>query len=134
MALDYGGLTAPPWLPLHVTREIGRLAILPEHRGGSRVVMVGLLREMLVWSKDHGIAHLFSGSTPKLFRVYRRYNATARLLEAPVDPVPNPERDRYFAPLRAYGGPGVVYTFDVAPATPFQVFTRTLSRLASKEA
>jgi hypothetical protein len=134
VARDYGGQKAPPWLPLHLTREIGRLAILPEHRGGPRVVMLGLLREMLVWSMDHGIEHLFSGSTPALFKVYRRYNATARLVSAPHDPVPSPERDRYFAPLRAYGGEGVVYTFDVAPATPFHVFSRTLAGLTTAKA
>jgi hypothetical protein len=131
VALDDGGQKAPPSLPLKVTREIGRLAILPEHRGGSRVVMLGLLREMLVWSVEHGIEQLFSGSTPALFQVYKRYNATARLVAAPLDPVPSPERDRYFAPLRAYGGEGVVYTFDVAGATPFQVFSRTLAGLVA---
>jgi hypothetical protein len=129
VALDYGGQRAPAWLPLDQTREIGRLAILPEHRGGARVVMIGLLREMLVFAQRGRVVHLFSGSTPALFRVYQRYNATAQLVSAPADPVPNPARDRYFAPLRKYGGEGVVYTFQVAGATPFAVFSRTLAGL-----
>jgi hypothetical protein len=133
VALDYGGQKAPPGLPLDVTREIGRLAILREHRGGARAVMLGLLCNMLVWSQENGVELLFSGSTPALFRVYRRYNATARLLTAPRDPVPNPARDRYFAPLRAYGGEGVLYTFEVAGATPFAVFSRTLAGLRPGE-
>jgi hypothetical protein len=133
MALDYGGQKAPSELPLDLTREIGRLGILPKYRGGARMVMIGLLREMLVWAQANGVVHLFSGSTLALYRVYRRYNATARLVAAPADPVPNPARDQYFAPLRAYGGEGVVYTFQVAGATPFPVFTRTLAGLLKKE-
>ena len=127
IALDYGQHKAPPGLALDVTREIGRLAILPEHRGGAKAVMVGLLCQMLAWSQKNGIVHLFSGSTPALFRIYQRYNATARLVTAPHDPVPDLVRDRYFAPLRAYGGEGVIYTFQVAGATPFRVFSRTLA-------
>jgi hypothetical protein len=133
VALDYGGLAAPPDLPLDVTREIGRLAILREHRGGAHVVMLGLLFAMLRWSQENGIEHLFSGSTAKLFRIYRRYNATARLVAAPPDPAPNPARDRYFAPLRAYGGEGVVYTFSVQGATPFAVLCRTLAGVKEDE-
>ena len=127
VALDYGQNQAPPWLPLDVTREIARLAILPEHRGGPGLVMLGLLREMLVLTERLGIVHLFAGSTAALYHVYRRYNATARLVTAPHDPVPNPARDLYFAPLRAYGGEGVLYMFEVAGAMPFPVFFRKLT-------
>jgi hypothetical protein len=126
-SLDYGGQLPPADLPLDVTREIGRLGILPEHRGGAHLVMVGLLFQMLEWARAHGMVYLFSGSTPALFRVYQRYNETARLVTAPPDPTPNPARDRYCAPLRAYGREGVVYTFEVAGSTPFAVLQRALA-------
>lgn len=129
MALDYGNRLAPSGLALDTTREIGRLAILPEHRGGARVVMVGLLIEMLAWSLAHGIETLFAGSVPSLYRVYQRYNPTARLVYTPLAPSEPLVKARYFAPLRAYGGKDVVYTFSVAGATPSSVLTRCLAAL-----
>lgn len=131
MSLDYEGRLAPTSLDLTTTREIGRLAILREHRGGAQLVMVGLLREMLAWAKSSGIVRLFSGSTAKLYRVYRRFNATARLLKPlpPIDPEQNPTKDRFFANLRAYGGDTLLFTFDVAGASPWSVFSRFLRSL-----
>jgi hypothetical protein len=114
MSLDYDQRLVPTSFDLSSTREIGRLAILPEHRGGAQPLMVGLLREMLAWSKRSGIARLFSGSTAKLYRIYRRFNRTARLLDPlpPHAPEEHPIKQRYFENLRAYGGPTLLFTFD----------------------
>jgi hypothetical protein len=130
IALDYGRRIAPRGLRLGVTRELGRLAILPAHRGG--LVMVGLLINMYAWVSAQGIALLFSGSTPALFRVYERYNPTARLVQTETELFEDHVQERYFAPLRAYGGRDVVYTFEVAPASPFAVLARFLSGLVRR--
>lgn len=127
VSLDYDRRLLPLAIDPSTTRELGRLAILPGHRGGRSVVMVALLREMLHWCKANGITTLFAGSTRRLFDVYARYNPTARL----VDTLPSPHEEeplsRYFAPLRAHGGPGVHYTFEVAGARPWDVFLRFLT-------
>jgi hypothetical protein len=128
VALDYGRRLRPPGLDLATTREICRLAILPKHRGGAQLVMVGLLREMLAWSVRNGIVRLFSGSTEQLFNVYRRFNPTARIIDPPRDLSEDPTRERYYEKLRGYGGDGVLYTFDVDGASPWSVFSRFLTR------
>lgn len=129
IALDLSRRDPPPELDLATTREICRLAILPGHRRRGKLVMVGLLREMLAWSVDNRVERLFSGSTEALFRIYRRYNPTARLLDPPPSTSPeDPEKARYFSSYRAWGGMGVLYTFDVAGASPWDVFSRFLRR------
>jgi hypothetical protein len=127
MALDYGAQQVPAELDLATTRELSRLAVLPRHRGGAQTVMVGLLREMLAWSRANGIERLFAGSTPVLYRVYRRFNPSARLIEARPVAEESPEQQRYFAALRAYGGKGVLYTFTTAGAMPWEIFSRFLA-------
>ena len=129
LSLELGNKRVPAQLDLDVTREIARLAIVPAHRGGSQMVMVGLLREMLAWSVENGVVTLFSGSRPPLFRVYERFNPTARLV-VPDDnhASEEPRRARYFAALRAAGGAsGVHFTFEVAGASPWNVFSRFLT-------
>ncbi len=127
VSLDYDRRTVPAGLDLACTRELARLAIVPSHRRGRGVVMVALLREMLHWSKQNHIKTLFAGSTPRLFRVYARYNATARLVDTLPAPPESEALSRYFAPLRARGGPGVHFTFEVDGARPWDVFTRFLA-------
>jgi hypothetical protein len=127
VALDYVNCRPPFHLDLNRTLEICRLAILPTFRGGAQTIMVGLLREMLHWSKANGIEKLFSGSTEKLFQVYRRFNPTARLITAPPASAEDPVQTRYYAGLREYGGAGVIYTFDVEGASPWNVFSRFLT-------
>jgi hypothetical protein len=127
-ALDLEGRVAPSWLDLRTTREIGRLAIVPSPRGGLQVVMVGLLREMLAWCEANGIRRLLAGSTERLYGVYARYNPTARRLYAPRVADEDPAITAWFAAKRAYGrGRTVLYTFEVAGASPWSVFSRFLT-------
>lgn len=125
-ALEYGNDRAPASIDLGRTAEIARLAILKEHRGGAQSVMVGLLREMLRWSKVSGYTHLLAGARRGLFDIYARYNPSARLL--PVVPAGEEAADRalWYGPLRAWAGEGVVFTFSVAGASPWNVFYRFL--------
>jgi hypothetical protein len=133
VALDYSGRLVPPGLPLDATREIGRLGILREHRGRAQMVMIGLVLRMFSLALTLGLTHLFSGSTPALFRMYQRFNPTARLVDPPHASSEDPDKTRYFAPLRAYGGEGVLYTFEVAGGSPSSVVRRYLStRLRGK--
>lgn len=136
IALELGRRVLPSDLDPARTREIARLAILPAWRGGAQIVMVGLLREMLRWSLDHGVVHLIGGAAPALFGVYARFNPTARLLDAPADPEPEPaERAAYFAPIRAVEkGRGVLFSFLVRGALPWDVFSRFLRSLAPSQA
>ena len=86
---------------------------------------------MLAWSQRNGILRLFSGSTAKLYRVYRRFNQTARVL-SPLPsrcPQADPLQDRYFEKLRAYGGKTLLFTFEVAGAAPWRVFSQLLPGL-----
>lgn len=127
VALDYERCAAPPSLDLERTREIGRLAILPEHRGRGQIVLAGLCLEMYLWCRDNGIHMLFSGATPKLFRMYQRFNASARLITAPRLPVEDPTKARYFEAIRRYGGEGCIFTFEVAGGAPWEVVARMLA-------
>lgn len=127
ISLDYSRRSAPPDLDLATTRELGRLGIVPDHRGGAQTVMVGLLREMLEWSVENGVERLFAGSTEQLDRVYRRFNPTAALVDPPAAPAEHPDKTRYFEAMRVYGGAGVLYTFEVAGASPWGVFSRYLA-------
>jgi hypothetical protein len=132
--LDFESCLMPEELDLATTRELGRLAILPEHRGGAQLVMAALLLEMVRYCYDNEIETLFSGSVRRLFAVFARYNPSARLIVARPDPVPNAERDRYFEKLRAYGrGDSVLYTFKASKASPFAVFSELLRSLARGE-
>ena len=90
--------------------------------------MVGLTLTMYRYALEQGMAQLFSGSTPKLYEVYRRFNPTARLVHAPAAGPEDAVKARYLAPLRAYGGPGVVYTFDIVGASPADVLGRFITR------
>ncbi len=129
--LDLMNRRLPEHLDAATTREIARLAILPGHRGGARWVMVGLLREMLAWSHAQGVVTLLASSTPQLFRVYERYNPSARLVDPPLRAeAESPESRAYFAPLRAVGArESAIYTFEVAGASPWSVFARFLEGL-----
>jgi hypothetical protein len=132
IALDYEGCVAPTGLDLATTREISRLAVVEEHRGNGQLVMVGLLREMLAWSMRQGIARLFGGARTRLFLVYRRFNPTARLVTAPPATSKDPLQARYFEALRRYGGTGCMFTFEVAGASPWAVFSSFLRRRAGR--
>ncbi len=136
LALDFSRKRLPPELDLSKTREIARLAIVPGHRGGAQTVMAGLCREMIVWSKANGIDLLFAGSKAELFQVFERFNPTARLIDPPDDPTPEePLRARYFERIRAYGGRGVHFTFEVAGGSSWNVFSRLLTgRIHGKRA
>jgi hypothetical protein len=125
--LEYGRCQAPSGLDLARTREIARLAIQREHRGGAQLVMVGLLREMLRLSLEGGTELLLTSATGPLFRVYRRFNPTARKVDAPALAQPEPpEFARYFESPRAVTGAQVLFTFEVAGARPWDVFSRFL--------
>ena len=132
IGLDCSKRRCPDGMDLERTREIGRLAILKEHRGGIQTVMVGLLREMLHWSRQNGIELLFSASVPRLFEVYRRFNPTAKLLDCEPVADEDPVMSRYFAPVREYGGLGVLYTFEVRGASPWSVFSTYLMRIVPR--
>lgn len=127
-ALDYGAHALPPDLDAGHTAEIARLAVLRTHRGGAQTVMIGLLREMLAWSTASGVTLLLAGAKARLFPVYARYNPTARRIDPPLRAEEDPDLSRYYAQIRAYGGEGVVFTFEVAGATPWNVFSRYLRR------
>lgn len=77
MSLDYKGRLVPPDLDLSTTREIGRLGILREHRGGAQLVMVGLLREMLAWA-NRDRAGLVFGEGAGIVVLETREHAEAR--------------------------------------------------------
>jgi hypothetical protein len=122
----YNRVCVPPNLDLSRTREIARLAILREHRGGAQLVMVGLLREMLRIALEANIRWLLTSSTEALLRVYRRFNPTARIVETVPVEFELPEVTRYFASPRAVTGPQVLFTFEVEGARPWEVFSRFL--------
>lgn len=129
IALDVERRELPRELDPARTREITRLAILPEARGGIQAVMVGLLREMLAWSKAQGVERLLVGSSASLYEVYRRYNPTVRRIDPPPAPPEDPAVTRYFEALRAcVAGRGMLYVFDVDGASPWSVFSRFLTR------
>jgi hypothetical protein len=135
ITLDLERRLAPRALDLATTREIGRLAIVKGHRGGAQTVMIGLLREMLAWSKANRIERLFAGSVGRLYEVFSRFNPSARLIDAPPDPgAEDPVRFEYFAKIRAYGktSGSVMYTFDVAGASPWRVVSEFLARSAGR--
>lgn len=126
IALDYEGRVAPAGLDLATTREIGRLAIHESYRGRGQMVMAGLLLQMVAWCQRNEIRMLFSGSTKKLFEVYRRFNPSARLITSPRTILEDPLHTRYFENLRRYGGESCIYTFEVAGASPVAVATKSL--------
>ena len=134
VTLEIARKLPPPDLDLDTTREIARLAILRAHRGGAQTVMIGLLREMLAWSVANDIAMLFSGALPTLFEVYRRFNPTARIVEPADDHAPeDPTLARYFENIRAEAARGIHFTFEVAGASPWNVFSRFLRRRVRTE-
>ena len=128
VTLDFEGCLPPRGIDLARTREIAKLAILKAHRGHGQLVMVGLLREMLVWSKRAGIVQLFGGSEQRHYRMYRRFNPTARLHDKRPGP-PQPESlVRYYQPLRRWSGPSVLFSFEVQGASPWRVFSDLVAR------
>jgi hypothetical protein len=93
--------------------------------------MIGLLREMLAWSKANRIERLFAGSVGRLYEVFARFNPSARLVDAPPDlEAEDPVRSEYFAKIRAYGktSGSVTYTFEVAGASPWLVVSEFVAR------
>lgn len=110
LALDCAKRALPESIPKDSTREISRLAIAPAHRWKNQIAMLGLLREVLVYSKANGISLLLSASIPTLFEVYRRYNPSAKLIDCEILQTEDPVLTHYFEPIRAYGGIGIVYT------------------------
>jgi hypothetical protein len=132
MALDYGRRIAPLSLRLDRTRELGRLAILPEHRGGAQLVLVGMFVQMYRLVQALGTTTLFAGSIPALYRVYRRFCPSLRLVSTAVAPSEDPVQARYLAPLRAYGGEDVVYAVEVAALSPWNVISRCVACLLGK--
>jgi hypothetical protein len=130
IALDYERRDPPLGLDLAVTRELARLAIVPTVRGRhGQVVMIGLLFMMRRHCLRGGVTGLFAGSTPALFQVYRRFNPSARLVQAHLRPTEDPIQTRYFEPLRRYGGKGCLYTFDIAAGSPPLLFARMVRDL-----
>ena len=110
-------------------RDLSRLAIVRSARGGAQIVMLGLLREMVLWCQAHGVTHILSISVPKLFPVFKRYNPSAKLIT--LDPAPIPPSDdvrAYHDRIAARVGPVISYTFDLNGFDALGVMLRTFAR------
>ena len=124
--LDHIRREAPKDMDPATYRDLGRLAIVREERGGTNKVMIGLLREMHVWCQKNEVTHLLSASSVGLFRVFRRYNRSARLVSLPRRPVSDAVR-AYHSPITARVGELLPYTFDLRAFDALDVMVRTLT-------
>lgn len=59
-----------PDVPRERMGEYGRLAIGPEHRGGTRAPMLGMLKAVFEVMLEHGITHVYAFMPPKLAASY----------------------------------------------------------------
>lgn len=82
--------------PAHIW-EIGRLAVEPSSRGRSHLVLIGLLRSMVLFSRQQGIRHWVAGSSRTVFRLARHFNASATLLPPDTSRAPEPDALRYWS-------------------------------------
>lgn len=136
-SLNHLHAAAPADMDPATYRDLSRLAIVPSARGGAQLVMIGLLREMALWCKDHGVTHILSISVPSLFPVFERYNPSATRITLPpaLGPVPDEVR-AYHDPIAARVGPVISYTFDLhgfdALDVMVRAFTRPLRRLGRR--
>lgn len=110
-------------------RDLSRLAIVPSVRGGARVVMLGLLHEMVVRCRREGADHILSISVPSLFGVFERFNPSARqvTLQPAILPPPEPYR-AYHERIADHVGPVIAYTFDLNGFDALSVILRTPTR------
>jgi GNAT superfamily N-acetyltransferase len=128
ITLDYEGRSAPGDLDLSKTLEIGRLAVLPKFRGKGQFILFGLVTRMMSWCRQNSVEQVFTGSKPKLYHVYRRFNPHVRLVTAPRLEVEDPLQTRYFENLRSYGGEGCMYVFDIDAVSPASVLGGLVKR------
>lgn len=110
-------------------RDLSRLAIVPAARGGSQLVMIGLLREMALWCWAQGVTQILSISVPSLFPVFERYNPSAKqvTLEPASTPVPEVIQS-YHDRIAARVGPVISYTFDLDGFDALSVMLRAFTR------
>ena len=95
-------------------RDLSRLAIVPSARGGSQLVMIGLLREMALWCWARGVTTILSISVPSLFPIFERYNSSAKPITLEPASAPLPEAvQAYHDRIAARVGPVISYTFDL---------------------
>jgi GNAT superfamily N-acetyltransferase len=129
VALDLFQRLPPPELALDKTIELARLAVLPAHRGRADTVLVGLLREMLVFCKQRGLETVFASAARPMYQFYRRFNPTARLIDPPPKPSEPEELTRYYQALREFdAGQGVLFVMDVGDCSAWPVFRQFVKR------
>ncbi len=80
--------------------DIGRLAILPAHRGGARLVLLGLLAAADAFSRRIARTWWIGVSRPPLVAAFRRLNPTTRPLPLAAVDARAPEVMRYWAHYR----------------------------------
>lgn len=79
--------------------EFGRLAILREHRGGTRVPMLGLVKMVYEVILELDITHVYAFMAPQLVASYTALGLVSHALD--VRP-PSPEILKRRAPMRGY--------------------------------
>lgn len=110
--------------------DIGRLAVLPSHRGGARLVLLGLLGAAQRFSERAGRRWWVGMTSPKLVEVFRRLNPTARPLpRALVDERPAAVVLYWIAYREGAARELAPFIMANAGASPVRILTRHCARL-----
>lgn len=110
--------------------DIGRLAVLPEHRGGARLVLLGLLAVAQRFTEQAGRTYWVGMTHPSLLRVFEALNPTVRPLETTVDDRRPDALVRYWRSYRRGVSPAPAPFILVANgASPRTLLTRHACRL-----
>jgi N-acyl-L-homoserine lactone synthetase len=72
----------PPAIPLERLGEFGRLAICPEHRGGTRKAMLGLIKMVWDCAVEHDVTHIYAFMPPALIASLARIGLDCHILPA----------------------------------------------------
>ena len=115
-----------PWQVL----DIGRLAVLPEYRGGARLALLGLLAAAQRFSERAGRTYWVGMTSPGLVRAFRALNPTLRLLEPAAEDRRSPLLVRYWVAYRAGSNTTLVpFILASAGASPYRLLSRHAARL-----
>lgn len=109
--------------------DIGRLAILPSHRGGNRLVLLGLLEAAQRISIETGRPWWVGMTSPGLFDVFGRLNPTVRELPLAFSDRRSPALLRYWSIYREGGGARRPFILDVTRSSASEVVPAHLARL-----
>lgn len=71
----------PPTVSRERLGEYGRLAILPEHRGGTRLPMLGMLKAVFECMLEQKVTHVYAFLSPRLAHSYSKLGCVSVPLE-----------------------------------------------------